>query len=318
MRYTLKRRVMGAPGFLDISEDEFQRCKSAHTRLLTVLNIEVTFDLLLENYAEFERDCLGLSHRFLLFRRHGEPLGPKREINRRMANLLSSARLYVEQVPKDLDAIYSPDKCSKPANLKPAKDFIHSCNRQRASFAYCAMDALRNYAQHYGIPVHESTYHVIRDNMDPGSPYHVGLDLFVDVDRLALDPLFNQGVLKQLKREANRYGCVELTPWVSEYMEKLCTVHESLRARIAADVASWDQTIIGMLDRARDAFGEMLSGLAVVAEEPSDEGEYLEDQFAAIAAVPIEWRQQLEAKNQGFDNLSAGYVMGYVRRLSQS
>jgi hypothetical protein len=108
-----------------------------------------------------------------------------------------------------------------------------------------------------------------------------------------------------------------LTPWVSEYMEKLCTVHELLRARIAADVASWDQAIFGMRDRAHEAFGDMLSGLAVVAEEQSGEGDYLDVQFADIAAKPIEWRQQLEAKNQGFDNLSAGYVMGYVRRSSQ-
>ena len=325
MRYTLKRRVTGAPGFLNISEDEFHQCKSAHTHLLTVLNIEVTFDLLLENYAEFEHDCLGLSHRFLLFRQHGEPLGPKREINRRMANLLSSARLYVEQVPEDLDAIYSPDKRRgkrpgkgmRQADSKPAKDFIHGCNRQRASFAYCAMHALRDYAQHCGIPVHEALYHFTRDNMDAGSPYHVGLQLFVDVDRLALDPLFNQGVLRQLTRQADRYGCVELTPWVSEYMEKLCTVHESLRARIAADVAAWDQTIIGMFDRARAAFGEQLPGLAVVAEERDDEGDYLEVEFADIAVEPIEWRQQLEAKNQGFDNLSDGYVTGYVRRPPQ-
>ena len=90
MRYTMKRRVLGAPDFLDISEEAFQQCQSAYTNLLNVLNIEVTFDLLLENYAEFERDCLGLSHRFLLFRQHGESLAPRREINRRMANLLSS------------------------------------------------------------------------------------------------------------------------------------------------------------------------------------------------------------------------------------
>jgi hypothetical protein len=82
-------------------------------------------------------------------------------------------------------------------------------------------------------------------------------------------------------------------------MEKLCTVHESLRARIAADVAAWDQTIIGMFDRARAAFGEQLPGLAVVAEERDDEGDYL------------------EVENQGFDNLSHGYVTGYVRRPPQ-
>jgi hypothetical protein len=325
MRYTMKRRVLGAPDYIDISKDEFTQWKSAQRNLFSVLNIEVTFDLLLENYTEFERDCLGLSHRFLLFRRHGEPLGPKREINRRMANLLSSARLYVEQVPQDLDAIYRPSKRpdtrpskrSTRADSEPAKAFIHACNQQRTSFAYCAMHALRDYAQHWGIPIHEVLYHFTRDNMHPGSPYRVGLQIFVDVNRLALDPLFDQGVLRKLERKANSYGCVEVTPWVSEYMEKLCTIHEALRAQIAADVASWDQTIIRVLDRARASLGDDLSGLAVVAEEEHDDVEYLDVAFADIVAEPIEWRQQLEAKNQGFDNLSAGYVMGYVRRPSQ-
>ena len=100
-------------------------------------------------------------------------------------------------------------------------------------------------------------------------------------------------------------------------MEKLCTVHASLRARIAADVAAWDQTIIGMLDRARAAFGDDLSGLAVVAEERDDEGDYLDGEFADIAAELIEWRQQLEAKNRDFGNLSAGYVAGYAHRPPQ-
>ena len=55
----------------------------------------------------------------------------------------------------------------------------------------------------------------------------------------------------------------------------------------------------------------------MVAEERDDEGDYLEVEFADIAVEPIEWRQQLEAKNQGFDNLSDGYVTGYVRRPPQ-
>jgi hypothetical protein len=318
VRYTLKRRVLGAPDSIEISEVEFNLWKSTQKNLFTVLSIEVTFDLLLENYAEFERDCLGLTHRFLLFRQHGESLGPKREINRRMANLLSSARLYVEQVPQDLDAIYSldkrPDKRRRQADSEQAKAFIHCCNRQRVSFAYCAMHALRDYAQHFGIPVHEVLHHLTREDMDPGSPLRAGLHLFVDVNRLALDLLFDPGVLKKLKCGANRYGCVELTPFVPEYMEKLCTVHESLRGRLSADVALWDQTIIGVLVRARAAFGGDVSGLAVVAEEPHDQGEYLGVEFADIAAEPIDWRKQLEAKNRDFINLSARYVSGSARR----
>ena len=41
----------------------------------------------------------------------------------------------------------------------------------------------------------------------------------------------------ELKSRADRYGCIELTPFVPEYMEKLCEVQESLRGRISTDVA---------------------------------------------------------------------------------
>jgi hypothetical protein len=322
MRYTLKRRVMGAPEFLDISEEEFTQWKSAQSKLFAMLNIEVTFDLLLENYAEFERDCLGLSHRFLLFQRHGEPLAPKREVNRRMANLLSSARLYVEQVPQDLDEMYrlgprpntQPSMRSARATSPPAKAFIHACNQQRASFAYRTMHALRNYAQHWGIPIHEADFHLTREGTAPGAPMRVGLRLFVNVHRLALDPLFDPGVLRELTCRATRKEWVEVTPFVPEYMEKLCAMHESLRGRLAGDVAAWDDTILGVLDRARAAFGDDLSGLAVVAEEEADDVDYLDVTFGEIAAEPIEWRRQLETKNRNFANLSARYVAGYARR----
>lgn len=69
MRYTLRRLVFGEPGCIEISEVEFAKLKSTQEKLLIVLNIEETFDLLLENYenyAEFERDFLCLSLVFLL------------------------------------------------------------------------------------------------------------------------------------------------------------------------------------------------------------------------------------------------------------
>ncbi len=61
MRYTLRRIVTGVRDFIEISEDEFTTLKLTQEKLLGVLNIEATFDLLLENYAEFEQDLLRLS-----------------------------------------------------------------------------------------------------------------------------------------------------------------------------------------------------------------------------------------------------------------
>jgi hypothetical protein len=123
--------------------------------------------------------------------------------------------------------------------------------------------------------------------------------------------------VNELKSRADRYGYVKLTPFVPEYMEKLCEVHESLRGRISTDVASWDKTIISALERARNTFGEELSGLSVVAEEPEveDHEEYYRTaESASIFSAPIDWCKQLEAKNREFGKLSVRYVSGQVDR----
>lgn len=305
MRYTLKRRVFAGPDFIEISQHEFNRWKCTQSELLSVLNIEATFDLLLENYAEFERDFLAINHRLSLFQEHGEPLGPYREMNRRMVNLLSSARLYLDEVPQDLHAIY-------PKNPTHAATFKQRCSTHYdLSLAYRVMEALRNYAQHSGFPVHAMTHSFHREEKNPGFLHRMTLHLHVNVQRLG-DSAFKKAVLNELKPRADRHGCVELTPFIPEYIEKLCEVHESLRGLISTDVASWDQAILSVLDRARGTFGNDLSGLAVVKEEKDEELDYLDIEWADIFDEPIAWRKQLEAKNRDFINLAARYVAGHA------
>jgi hypothetical protein len=308
MRYTLRRLVLGEAGFIELSEDEFTTLKATQEKLLVVLDIEGTFDLLLENYAEFERDLLGLSLRLSLFGKRGEPLESYREMNRRIANLLSSACLYIDQVPHNLHSLYG--KCSNHAIT-----FKQCCSKQYdSSFAYRVMEALRDYAQHRGFPVHAMTLSFEREDTHPGSLLCAGLQLFVELQRLKEDGKFKKTVLDELAAVADR-GHVNLTPLVREYVEKLCEVHESMRGRISADVASWDQTIISVLDHAHGAFGKDLSGLSVAAEdaEREDHEEYYRViDSASIFSEPIDWRKRLEAKNRDLGKLSARYVTGHA------
>jgi hypothetical protein len=71
--------------------------------LISLLDIEVTFDLYLENNIEFEQVFLCLSLCLSLFGEEGERLEVYRELNRRLINLLSSARLCLDQIPRELD-----------------------------------------------------------------------------------------------------------------------------------------------------------------------------------------------------------------------
>jgi hypothetical protein len=155
------------------------------------------------------------------------------------------------------------------------------------------------------------TYSFQREDTNPGFLLRTGLHLLVNVQHLERSE-FKKTVLNELKPRAGRYGYIELTPFVPEYVEKLCEVHESLRGLIATNVVSWNQTIISVLDHARHVFGEDLSRLGVVAEEEDEEGDYLDVESADIFSEPIARRKQLEAKNRDFDKLSAQYVTGYA------
>ncbi len=137
-------------------------------------------------------------------------------MNCRMMNLLSSARLYVDQVPQDLHAIYGNSS-------KHAATFKECCSKQYdSSFAYRVLEALGNYAQHRGLSVHAMNLSFEREDTNFGSKLRAGLHLYVKIQRLEGSE-FKKKVLNELKPRADRYGFIELTPFMPKYIGKLDT-----------------------------------------------------------------------------------------------
>jgi hypothetical protein len=228
-------------------------------------------------------------------------------MNRRLANLLSSVRLYLGQVPQDLHAMYGKNSAHTAA-------FNQDRSQQYdASLAYRVLEALRNYAQHCGFPVHAMTLNLEREE----TTLRAGLRMYVELQRLR-DREFKRQVLDELAAGAEKQH-VNLTPLVREYMEKLCEVHESLRGRLAGDVATWEHIIIAALERARASFGEefknsegftLVAGNVLPAEEDGEE--FLQPvETEEIFIKHLEWRKALERKNSNFGKLSARHVTGH-------
>jgi hypothetical protein len=110
---------------------------------------------------------------------------------------------------------------------------------------------------------------------------------------------------------------INLTPFVREYIEKLCEVHQSLRDLIATDVGNWDQTILLAVNRARARFGEDSEGFTlaagrVVPTEDDHEENFEEVELEVIFLKYIKWRKALETKNKNLGRLSNRYVTGQV------
>ena len=61
MKYALAPAIRHRADPIEITEDEYRAIAAAKDGLITFIGIEQKFDLVLENYAEYERELLGLA-----------------------------------------------------------------------------------------------------------------------------------------------------------------------------------------------------------------------------------------------------------------
>src|ERR1051326_8629214 len=121
MRHVI--RALGSSDLIEVGPDEYADMRSVKNALVTMIGVEQKFDFLFENYADYERELLELSLRRALYQEN-EWRGFQDDISsvsRRLANLLSACRLYLDQVRHDLRTTFGPpsdlpDKVEKKTN----------------------------------------------------------------------------------------------------------------------------------------------------------------------------------------------------------
>src|ERR1044072_2560892 len=108
MQYGITKLVISCNHLLEISRQEFDEARFAKRSLVDALGIEEKLDIVLENYAEYEKELLELSLKNAIFsdRNWSSFQTERRAIDRRLVNLLTACRLYVDQIPHDVNSIY--------------------------------------------------------------------------------------------------------------------------------------------------------------------------------------------------------------------
>ena len=117
-RYAIEPMGGRRHGGITITVERFKEIAAAKKKLVVATGLEEKFHILLENYADFERALLDLALRHLIFSTAGwfEFQDEILAINRRLANLLSAARSYFDQVdhetPSAVDGPICPAMCA--------------------------------------------------------------------------------------------------------------------------------------------------------------------------------------------------------------
>ena len=215
---------------LKIDQARFDEIKVASTNLRRVLDIEEQWAAVIQNYFDLEMGLLGAATKHLIMPdTDWNSMNDSRLIfSVRLANLLSSCRSYLDQTAKNLG-------CIEP-NLGDANTFKQGCaNEYDTRFGYRFMEALRNYAQHGGLPLHISSYGIKAHDPDL-------LEYFVqtgiDIDELRGKKSFKQKILDEIT-EKNLYA----EPLIKDYIAGLNAIHMTLR-KILSEIVDISTKVI--------------------------------------------------------------------------
>jgi hypothetical protein len=304
--YRITRMILGDPCSVEISAEEYEAGKRAKGGVLALLGIEEKLDLVLENYAEFETGLLEIAARYCLFqgRTWSSSMGELHQVNRRLANLLSSCRLYIDQVKHDLSTLYGRDSTQLEELLAALS------GEYDTSLGYRAMEALRNFVQHCALPVHRIDYMSSRDQREEGILVKHTCTPSMNLTMLKEEGRFKAEVLRDLENSPLRSkDTVDLKPLVRECIRSIWSVHNGLRRRMVEDLNGWDSCIRRLISKFRSACGDKTTGLAIVATdgERRIEEVYISEQFS-------ERRKALEQKNQQAGDLRVQYVSSEITR----
>jgi hypothetical protein len=305
MKHIISLRVADSPGFIEIDEAEYNLIKDARGNLFEALYLEENLDLVIENYYEYESDLLSISSRMMIFNDDYFSMGRERSLlTRRIANLLSAGRMYIDQSPHHLNNMYGKES-DIPRLVENEKKLQYE---QR--LGYRVMEAIRNYAQHRDVPIQgiKLSYHLVES--ETGSQFLYRAIPLINISTLA-DDKFKQTILQEI-RDTSTKDLVDVRPFIKEYVEGIGTLHVKTRELIHPDLIKWEETLDNAITKYKNKFGDNapLVGLSIIKE--SDDGHW--EEAKTLFKNFIKDRQELENKNSNFINLHKSFASDEIRK----
>ena len=309
MKYGLTKIMAGFSGFIDVDEVEYKRIKDAIVNLFEMLFLEEKLDLVTENFHEYEVELLSIASRNMIFHEYDyfSMSHDRNVVSRRIVNLLSACKMYLDQSVHHVKNIYGEDS----SNVNLAKKEI--ATQYDLNFGYRVMEALRNHVQHRDFPIHSLQFPsewLDIDSDENSRLFHAVVPL-ISVSELAVDEKFKRAVLKEMLAVYSEDG-IDIRPLICDYIEGIGKIHEKLRRSIQLDVKSWESILNDTINKFQKEFGseKSITGLTIVAIK--DDGHWVERK--TIFKEFIERRQALENKNRIFVNLRKRYASNEIRK----
>lgn len=287
----------GPKPVMPLSDQEYSSVAFAWRALLAVSTIEDSWEIVVQNYMEFEQTILrsALEGMVGADRDHSQAQDERLRFTRAFANLLSSCRAYLDQSGRELKRA----DCTEYAETLR----VFAKREYDEKRSYALMEELRNYAQHRGLPIHGLTtggsWSLIENNgrKEKGT-YRFFAQATVTLTNFKDDSRFRK-VLSRFPND-NKLNVTRLT---REYVEALSQIHADLREEMASSTSAWKDEIRALLKRY--ALAADCTPAFILVGEYSDASPGLGTQMFEEVISRVE---EMSRRNGALTNLSRRYV----------
>jgi len=293
--YFLRMEVFGGYPAVEITQFEFEEIAHSKRVLSSALDIENKYDILLSNYAEFESEISQLAIDSLLDRNreYDDFFEMMRRISLRLSNLLSSGRMYVDQIKHDVKScVVDGDEA-----LTQVKKLLSA--QYDTDPYYRFMEEVRNYSQHRSLPVHLLSNNSSAEMEGKKKKlFQHTLNIYAVKNQLVSDKKFKSRVLEGMDEK------IDLKKSVRRYVSALSEVHIKTRDYIASEVDKSELCLSKYMDNYAEEAGEC-SKVSLMAIH-SEDGKLSDE-----VSISLEWnksRRRLVKQNQQLKHLSMHYI----------
>ncbi|MFT5329137.1 MAG: hypothetical protein ACI9KA_000214 [Parasphingorhabdus sp.] len=296
--YFLAIRALGKHHRVEIDQTRFEEIQKASTNLHHVLYIEEQWAAVIHNYFDLEKGLLEAALRHMIMTDY--ELHSLNDLQLsfavRLANLLSSCRAYLDQTNRHLGCL--EPNCGDAEAFKNARSHEYDTR-----FGYRFMEAMRNYSQHRGLPLHGSSYGI--KSQEPNLlEYYVATD--IDMDELKGDGAFKQTILEEITDKK-----LSAEPLVREYIAGLSTIHIGLRKLLTERVADWVEMVRGAIAQHVDTSPDRKSTPGLCAIQLGKGDEWL--QAVSLGENMLQRVEILQRRHGSLERVPSSFVSGAPR-----
>jgi hypothetical protein len=298
MKYLLRITALNKVPDIGITAKEYSELENAHKILSSAQAIEVKYDIMISNYLEFEKQILQNAATIMIrnITDYQEFFEIRQSLNIRVVNLLTSTKLYHDQLNQNVSKCLPNDLCLKNTITKLFE------KESSANLEYRFMEALRNYVQHRDLPVRRTQHNMRWTSTKDDGLLEYNLEFGLELSELKTDRKFDMKDLGKLGEYIN------LKSFTRSYIESLSNIHESVRNIIAKSVSEARQLIENTHLKYRSIYSGSLTNLCAV--KLTNEGH--------LISVPLllDWdnvRLVLQKRNKKLTNLRKRYVTGIIK-----